>query len=62
MERAVWRSMGSGVILSEDAGAIVGGEDEDGIDGEEGHVGRHYSAGEESEGKYFQQQKIMVAV
>lgn len=30
-----------GVVFSQDAGAIVGGEDEDGVDREEGHVGRH---------------------
>ncbi len=45
MGRAVWRSMGSGVIFGEDAGAVVGGKDEDGIDGEEGHIGRHHSGG-----------------
>lgn len=39
MGGAVWRGVGSGVVFCEDAGAVVGGEDEDGIDGEEGHVG-----------------------
>ena len=44
--------MRSGVIFGEDAGAVVGGEDEDGIDRKEGHVGRHCSGGErDAEGK-----------
>ena len=54
MGRAGWRGVGSGVVLGEDAGAVVGGEDEDGIDREEGHVGRHGGgkerAGEDSTG------------
>lgn len=29
--------MRRGVVFGEDAGAVVGVEDEDGIDGEEGH-------------------------
>ncbi len=34
----VWRT----VVLGKDAGAVVGGEEEDGVDGEEGHVGCHF--------------------
>ena len=41
MGRAIRRGVGSGVVFCEDAGAVVGGDDEDGVDGEEGHVGRH---------------------
>ena len=37
--------MRSGIVFDEDAGAVVGGENEDGIDGEEGHVGCHGCAG-----------------
>lgn len=29
------------VVFCEDAGTVVGGEDEDGVDGEERHVGGH---------------------
>lgn len=46
MGGTIWWGVGSGVIFGEDAGAVVGGEDEDGIDGEEGHIGRHDSGGE----------------
>lgn len=38
---AVWRGVRSVVVFCEDAGAVVCGQDEDGVDGEEGHVGRH---------------------
>lgn len=33
--------MGCRVVFCEDAGGVVGGEDEDGIYCEEGEVGRH---------------------
>ena len=39
MGRAVGRGVGSRVVFGKDAGAVVGGEDEDGVDGKEGHVG-----------------------
>ena len=38
--------MGSRVVFGEDAGTIVGGEDEHSINGKEGHVGRHDSSGD----------------
>ena len=47
MGGAIWRSVGSRVVFCEDAGAVVGGEDEDRINGEEGHVGQHDGGGEE---------------
>ena len=31
----------SGIVLGEDTGAVICGEEEDGVDGEEGEVGRH---------------------
>lgn len=31
------------VVFCEDTGAVVGGEEEDSIDGEEGEIGRHVS-------------------
>lgn len=37
MRGRVW----GGVVFCEKAGAVVGGEEEDGVDGEERHVGRH---------------------
>jgi hypothetical protein len=33
--------VGCGVVLCEDAGAVVCAEDYDGVDGEEGHAGCH---------------------
>ena len=33
--------VGCGVVFGEDARLVVGGKDEDGIDGEEGQVGGH---------------------
>ena len=33
--------MGRRVVFCEEAGAVVGCEDEDGVDGEEGEVGAH---------------------
>ena len=39
MGGAIWRGVWSGVVFGEDAGVIVDGEDKDGIDGKEGHVG-----------------------
>ena len=39
MGRIVWWGVGSRVVFGEDAGAVVGREDEDSIDGEEGHIG-----------------------
>jgi hypothetical protein len=33
--------VGCRVVFCEDAGAIVGAEDYDGVDGEEGHAGCH---------------------
>lgn len=33
--------MRGGVVFCEDAGAVVGAEEEDGVDGEEGEVGGH---------------------
>ena len=41
MGRAVGRGVWSRVVLCKDPGAVVGGEDEDGVDGKERHVGRH---------------------
>lgn len=41
MGRTVRWGVRSGVIFGENAGAVVGREDEDSIDGEEGHVRRH---------------------
>ena len=50
--------MGRGVIFGEDAGAVVGGEDEDGIDRKEGHVGRHCSGGEsDAEGEGWRRRR-----
>ena len=49
--------MGRGVIFGEDAGAVVGGEDEDGIDRKEGHVGRHCSGGESDEEEKEEKEK-----
>lgn len=37
--------MGWGIVFGEDAGAVVGGEDQNCVDGEEGHVGRHFCGG-----------------
>ena len=33
--------VGRGVVFCEEAGAVVGCEEEDGVDGEEGEVGGH---------------------
>ena len=33
--------VGGRVVFCQDPGAVVGGEDEDGVDGEKGHVRRH---------------------
>lgn len=49
MGRAVGWGMGSGIIFCEDARAVVGREDEDSIDGEEGHV-RGHDGNEERDG------------
>ena len=38
--------MRGGVVFREDPSAVVGGEDEDGVDGEEGHIRGHGCAGE----------------
>ena len=37
--------VGSRVVFCEDAGAVVGGEEEYGVDSEEGHVGGHVCGG-----------------
>lgn len=37
--------VGRGVVFCEDAGAVVGAEEEDGVDGEEGEVGGHAADG-----------------
>lgn len=41
--------VGSGVVFCQDAGAVVGGEDEDGVNGEEGHVRGHVGGREGGE-------------
>ena len=41
MGRAIGRGVGSRVVFGKDAGAVVGGEDENGVDRKERHVGRH---------------------
>lgn len=42
--------VGSRVVFGKDAGAVVGGEDEDGVDGKEGHIGRHNDGAERAGG------------
>jgi hypothetical protein len=42
--------VGCGVVFCEDAGAIVGTEDDDGVDRKEGHAGCHCWVGWRSSG------------
>lgn len=37
--------MGCAVVFGEDAGVVVGAEEEDGVDAEEGHIWRHAGGG-----------------
>ena len=53
MGRTVWGGVGSRVVFGEDAGAVVGREDEDSIDGEEGHIGRHVGGEERGIKDFF---------
>lgn len=42
---AVGGVVGRGVVFCEDAAAVIGAEEEDSVDGEEGHVGGHDCGG-----------------